>query len=75
MRPAGDCQCAKCGGLYWRKAEWQHKCLVANLSPLDEVIANEVVTPVANKSKHGVYKDKEARLAYMRELMRKRRTA
>lgn len=35
-----------------------------------DVVANEP-TKVANR--HGVYKDKEKRLAYMRELMRKRR--
>jgi hypothetical protein len=68
MRLLGDCVCPDCGGLYWRKAAWQHKCVVANKP---ELVANVTVTKVANK--HGVYKNKEARLEYMRELMRKRR--
>lgn len=36
-----------------------------------ELVANAVGDVVANK--HGVYRDKERRLAYMRELMRKKR--
>jgi hypothetical protein len=65
-----DYYCKECGTLDPIGIAGHHvRCKpVANTAP---VVANEVVAKVANK--HGVYKDKEARLAYMRELMRKRR--
>lgn len=71
-----DRHCETCGKDYWHNQQWIHdKCVVANtkkkVANKAVMVANSVVTTVANK--HGVYKDKESRLKYMRDLMRKRR--
>lgn len=45
-------------------------------APFTELAVREIDNTIANTivaNKRGVYKDKEKRLAYMRELMRKRR--
>lgn len=68
MRPLGDRQCEGCGNWYWRASAWQHdKCVVANTEP---VVANKIEPKGRSKDRH---KNKEARLLYARNLMRKRR--
>lgn len=68
--------CRVCGVAHWGRDPHVFKGeVVANTEP---VVANEssvVVdnTPAPAKGRHGVYKDKGRRLAYMRDLMRKRR--
>lgn len=63
--------CKVCGGVDLEGISGHHtRC------PLPQKVANKKTELVANTvvaNKHGVYKDKEARLAYMKELMRKRR--
>lgn len=73
MRP--PLTCPVCKKDFFPKQQWIHaKCkVVLMVEPVanNESVANESVAKVANK--HGVYKDKEKRLKYMRELMRKKR--
>jgi len=45
--------------------------IISDIAPKKE--KKEVANTVANKSRHGKYADKEARRAYMRDYMRKRR--
>lgn len=70
MRPLGDRVCERCGKSYWANQAWQHEACVV-VANKTKMVANTPVEKVANR--HGVYKDKEARLKYMRELMRRRR--
>lgn len=61
-------------GFARRKAEYAAS-LVANTESIPVVVANEAMPMVANKSRHGMHSEanKQKRLEYMRELMRKRR--
>ena len=73
MRPTGDKTCPKCGVLYWRKAEWQHKCVntVVNAEP---VVVNKVANVVVNKERSkDRHKSKPERLEYVRRKMREHR--
>ena len=70
--------CVWCRAVHYANGMWKHDaCVVANRAKA-EVVANKVGSGesvlVANKgSRHGVYRDVEARRAYMREYMRRRR--
>jgi hypothetical protein len=65
-----------CGREYWANQAWIHKaCVVVN----DPVVVNAPVVnmecPVVVNARSGDRHNKEARRAYMREYMRRRRSA
>ena len=68
--PCKACGLEHRGWVSCAKAKADEAQQVANADP---PAFTEMVLVVNTESKHGKYADKEKRLAYMRELMRKRR--
>lgn len=65
--------CKACGQRH--PSMWTRARCMAQAKPAVETSPQVANTNAAVANRHGVYADKEKRRAYMRELMRKRRSA